>query len=128
MATERLSMRKTREILRLKWLGRRHRDIRRSTGASLGKISDVATRARAAGVDELAAATLTEDELEAKLFPPAPRTGSRPLPDPAYLDLELRRPGVTLRLLHEEYLVEHADGFGCTQFCRHYGDWLARRR
>jgi hypothetical protein len=35
MATERLSMRKTREILRLKWvLGRSHREITRALGVT----------------------------------------------------------------------------------------------
>jgi transposase len=32
------------------------------------------------------------------------RHGRGPLPDPAHLHLELRRPGVTLQLLHLEYL------------------------
>ena len=40
MATERLSMRKIREILRHKWaLGRSHRDVAASLGVSVGAIS-----------------------------------------------------------------------------------------
>jgi hypothetical protein len=39
MATERLSMRKTREILRQKWeLGRTHREVAASVGLSLGAV------------------------------------------------------------------------------------------
>jgi hypothetical protein len=30
---------------------------------------------------------------------------------------------VTLRLLHEEYLAAHADGYGYTQFAAHYRTW-----
>ena len=42
MATERLSMRKIREILRLKWvLGRSHREIARATGVGVGTVSEV---------------------------------------------------------------------------------------
>ena len=47
MATERLSMRKIREILRHKWaLGRCHRDVAASLGVSLGAISAAEQRAR----------------------------------------------------------------------------------
>ena len=39
MATERLSMRKIREILRQKWvLGRSHREVARSVGVSVGAV------------------------------------------------------------------------------------------
>ena len=52
MATERLSMRKTREILRQKWeLGRTHREIAASVGQSLGAVAMTLGRARAAGLD-----------------------------------------------------------------------------
>ena len=51
MATERLSMRKTREILRLKWLRRSHREITRALGVSLGTVSEAASRARPRGLD-----------------------------------------------------------------------------
>ncbi len=128
MPTERLSMRKTREILRLKWLlERSHREIQRATGAGLGTVSDTATRAAAAKLDWPAIEQLSDDELEARLYPPAAAT-RRPLPDPARMHVELRRTGVTLRLLHEEYLTAHADGYGYTQFVAHYRTWAAAQR
>ena len=40
------------------------------------------------------------------------------------MHIELRRPGVTLRLLHEEYLGLHAGGYGYTQFVTHYRAWV----
>jgi hypothetical protein len=47
MATERLSMRKIREILRLKWvLGKSHRDAARSLGVSPATVAGVVSRAR----------------------------------------------------------------------------------
>ncbi len=128
MPTERLSMRKTREILRLKWLlARSHREIQRATGAGLGTISDTATRATAAQLDWGAVEQLSDDALEARLYPPAP-AARRPLPAPAHMHIELRRPGVTLRLLHEEYLGLHADGYGYTQFVTHYREWAGAQR
>ncbi len=43
MATERLSMRQTREILRQKWaLGRSHRAVARSLGISSGAVGSTA--------------------------------------------------------------------------------------
>ena len=64
MPTERLSMRKSREILRLKWLlARSHREIQRATGAGLGTISDTATRATAAQLDWSSVEQLSDDAL-----------------------------------------------------------------
>ena len=52
MAGPRLSMHKTREILRQKWqLGRSHREVARSLGLSLGMVSGTLTRAETASVD-----------------------------------------------------------------------------
>src|SRR5207247_1792263 len=41
---------------------------------------------------------------------------------------ERRKPGVTLELLHLEYLERHPDGYRYTQFCDIYRHWLRRRR
>ena len=40
-----------------------------------------------------------------------------------YFVLELRRPGVTLQLLWEEYKGKHKDGFQYSQFCHHFHLW-----
>jgi hypothetical protein len=78
-----------------------------------------AKRARAAGIDSWdAVEALGEDELERKLYrePPTSPAKPRPRPEPAQIHIELRRTGVTLRLLHEEYLQAHADGYGYTKY------------
>jgi transposase len=123
-------MRKTRDILRLKWsLGRTHREIARALGVGAGTVSDTATRARDAGLDWEGVEALGDDELEAKLYPrPATAPGPRPEPDPAQIDVELRRKEVTLRLLHLEYLEQHPGGIGYTQFCDRYRAWLRDRQ
>jgi len=118
-------MRKAKEILRQKWLlGRSHRAIAASAGVGVGSVSEIAGRAHAAGLATWdAIEALDEAALEARLYP-ARAAGQRPLPDPAYLHTELSRKGVTLQLLHVEYLEQHRDGYGYTQFCEHYRLWL----
>ncbi len=53
-----------------------------------------------------------DSELEQLLYPPPPSAGTpRPEPDFVTIDLELRRKGVTLELLHQEYLALHPEGY-----------------
>jgi len=130
MATERLSMRHTREILRQKWaLGRSHREVARSLGISSGAVGTTVLRARAAGLDWAQVQALADDALEARLYgqPEAAGTRHRPQPDCVYLHAERRKPGVTLELLHLEYLEQHPDGYRYTRFCDIYRRWLQRR-
>jgi hypothetical protein len=109
MATERLSMRHTREILRQKLtLSRSHRAIAQSLGLSSGTVGATVLRARAAGLDWPQVEALTDDALEGRLYGLRAVAGSRsrPWPDCAALHAERRKPGVTLELLHLEYLED----------------------
>lgn len=130
MANERLSMRKTREILRLKWeLGRTHREVATSLGIGLGTVSLVLERAQAAGLRREAVGSLSEAELDERLYRRAEVIlGDRPQPDFVYIHTELRRPGVTLQLLHYEYLERHPQGYAYSQFCERYRRWAKRQR
>lgn len=127
MATARLSMRHTREILRQKWLlGRGHRAIAQSLGVSLGTVGTTVLRARAASLDWPQTQALSDPALETRLYGPRVAPGTtRSLPDCASIHTELRKPGVTLQLLHLEYLEPHPQGYRYTQFCEHYCRWLA---
>jgi transposase len=130
MATERLPMGKTRDILRLRWsLGRSVRQTAASVGASVGAIGKTTTRARAAGLDWAAVEQLDDGALERRLYGPRrpPPGPTRPEPDPVGMHLELKRPGVTLELLHLEYLEQHPDGLQYTAFCDRYRRWKKRR-
>src|SRR5438445_10683479 len=129
MATERLSMRQTREILRQKWrLGRTHREVALGVRISSGAVVAPVLRARAAVLDWAQVDTLSDDALQARVYgPPTPPTHHRPVPDGAALHAERRQPGVTLELLHLEYLEQHPDGYRYTQFCEIYRRWLGRR-
>lgn len=129
MATERLPMHKAREILRLKWTeARRHRQIARALHVGVGTVSDVVRAATGAGLDWAQVAALSEAELEAALYGRPRRARRTPLPDPAAMDLELKKPGVTLQLLHVEYRERHPDGYGYTQFCEPYRRWKRTQR
>lgn len=130
MVTKRLPMRHIREILRLKWtLKRSHRDTARSLGISPGAVASVMSRATAIGLSWDALDGLPDDALEQRLYGPRV-TGcpTRPLPDPAWIHTELRRAGVTLELLHLEYLGQQPDGYRYSAFCAHYRQWVNRQR
>ena len=130
MATERLSMRKLREILRQKWtLARSHRQVAASLQVSIGTVTSVLRRATHAGLDWAQVQTLPDEILEARLYgAPATPGATRPAPDCAYLHAERKKPGVTLELLHLEYLEQHPGGYRYTRFCDLYRQWLARHQ
>ena len=127
MATERMAMRKIREVLRLRWqLGLTVREAARSLGVSLGVVSKMGARATTAGLTWEVVEGLDDTALEEKLYGrPAALTAERARPDPVYVHTELRRPGVTLELLHLEYLEQHPEGLRYTAFCDAYRRWRA---
>src|SRR5947208_17147111 len=82
MAAERVSMRKTREILRLRWgLQRSLRETAASCGVGATTVHDVVARARAAGLRWPLPAELDDAALEARPYPPPPGPDGRPLPE-----------------------------------------------
>jgi hypothetical protein len=106
MPTERLSMRRIRDLLRLTFEnGLSNRQVAASLGLSKGAVSMYLRRARTAGVTWPLPEALTDTALERLLFPGAPQDPEalRPMPNWAYVDAELRRPNVTRALLWEEY-------------------------
>ncbi len=131
MPTERLSMRKIRDVLRLKFEGGlSERLIARSLSLSTGSVNSYLKRARLAGLGWPLSNALDDEALELLLFPPSPARAAqaRPGPDWTVVDKELRRKGVTLALLWEEYRATHPDGFGYSWFCEHYGAFKSRLR
>lgn len=131
MATERVPMRKIREILRLKWVAHRsHREAARSLGVSPGAVASAIGRAHARALTWEAVEALSDDALERLLYGPTPGEidGARPEPDLTWIHQELRRPGVTLELLHVEYLAVHPTGYRYSAFCDRYRAWRARQR
>ena len=126
MPRERLSMRKIREVLRLRWeQGLSHRQIVASCKLGQGTVGEYLRRASAAGLTWPLPEGLTDDALERQLFPPpvTTPTGERPLPDWALVHRELRGKGVTLLLLWEEYQASDPRGFRYSRFCELYQAW-----
>ncbi|MBX3710252.1 MAG: transposase [Gammaproteobacteria bacterium] len=113
-----ISMRKISEILRQRYdLKLTYREIARSQNISTSMVSEYIWRAKAARFDSKLPEGITEEELYQKLFLPVTQTATRPLPDWQMIHQELRRKGMTLRLLWREYRDQYPDGVGYTQFC-----------
>lgn len=121
MARERLSMRKIKEVLRLKSLGLTSREIAKSVSVARSTIAEYLRRAAEAGIVWPLPDGLDDAALERLLFKfkQTPAAGG-PIPDLRYIHTELKKPGVTLSLLWEEYLADNPDGYRYTQFCHHY--------
>jgi transposase len=131
MPGDRLKMRRIRDVLRLKFgQGLSERTISASLGLGKGSVGSYVSRAVKVGLSWPLPEGLDDDGLELLLFPdpPAVPDRDRPMPDWVMVDRELRRPGVTRRLLWEEYRATCPDGFAYTWFCTHYEAWKGRVR
>ena len=129
MAQERLTMRKIREVLRLKWeCSLSNRAIARSCSISHSTVGEYIRRAEEAGLSWPLPDEMDEDRLFELLFPKPPNPGSRviPCPDWSWIHAELRKKSVTLRLLWVEYREDHPTGYGYSQFCALYRRWAKR--
>lgn len=117
-------MRKTREILRLRW-GKKlsQREVGQSCNCSSSTVHDVVARAKQAGLGWPLPDELDDATLEDRLYPKAPCKVVRPEPDFKHIHFELGRKGVTLALLWHEYRDAQPDGFGYSQFCARYRQW-----
>jgi len=123
-------MRHIREVLRLHHsVGMSQRAVARSLDLAQGTVSKYLNRARRAGLTWPLPPELDDDvRLETRLYPPPSDLPSeaRPHPDWAVVHRELRRPGVTLMLLWEEYCDTVTDGFSYSWFCERYKEWAGR--
>lgn len=129
MPAERLSMRKITEVLRLSWGGKLSgRAVARSCDIGRTTVREYLYRARAAGLSWPLPEGMTESELEELLFPPrvTGRSLERPLPDWRHVHEELKRKGVTLFLLWEEYKERYPEGYEYSRFCDLYREWAGK--
>ena len=131
MPAERVSMRRVREILRLKFeCGASDRAIAMAVSVARSTVQLCLLRVAAAGLSWPLPPTLTDQSLEAMLFasPRGSKPGTRLKAEPDWVAIhhELRRPGVTLLLLWEEYRAAHATGYGYSRWCELYRSWEAR--
>jgi transposase len=120
-------MRKIREVFRLKAQGLSARQIAASVGTARSTVAECLRRAEAVGLSWPLPAELTDAALEERLYPALPRSRIQaPPPDWALVHTELRRPGVTLQLLWEEYQSVHPDGYRYSRFCDLYRTFAGR--
>jgi len=115
-------MRSIREVARLQFeFGLSQHDIARSVNIGRTTVREMLVRFREAGLTWPLPSDLSDSQLEDLLYP---QEGAAKFPEPdwRYVYRELRRRGVTLRLLWQEHREEHPDGLGYTQFCAHYRD------
>ena len=114
MPGKRLSMRKIREVLRLKYeLNRSNREIGMSCGIGSSTVGDYIKRVNNAGLAWPLPDELSDTALEQLLYPPpTPRNSSRLFPDfhEVYKELQSRK-DVTLNLLWEEYKERNPEGY-----------------
>ena len=122
-------MRKITEALRLKAAGVPNRDIAVAVGAGKTTVYELLARAQAAGVAWPLPDDLDAEALETLLYPPptAVLAERRPVPDWGEVHRELKRKHVTRRLLWLEWRAANPDGWGYSQYCQHYQDWLDRQ-
>lgn len=118
-------MRKIKEILRLHLEHQQgRRAIARACQVSPTTVSDYIAKAEQFGLDAPGLRKLTDEDLHRLFFPETPaNTPKKALPDFQVLQKELKKKGVTLQLLWEEYRAVHPEGYGRSQFFQTYRDF-----
>lgn len=124
MARERIKMKKVREIIRLKEMGiTSEREIARALKIGRPAVTKYWAAFQQSGVSLAQAKEMSDSQLSAILGSTAQVLPGRlqVLREyfPRYI-IELKKTGVTLELLWQEYKREHPDGYQYSQFCYHY--------
>lgn len=99
------------------------RKIRRALNLPKSTVSDYLTAYKASGLTIDLIQSLNDDQIYSGLFGEKAKGSSRPLPDFAKMNTELKRKHMTRSLLWEEYREKYPDGLGYSQFCEHYRLW-----
>ena len=126
MPSERISMYRVREVLRLSAAGLSVRQVAAGAKLSIGAVSKYLNAARGAGIGWPLPTEWDDAELERRLHG---ETAARPsklvMPVCAAIHQELKRHRhVTLQLLWEEYRERHgAAAYSYSEYCTHYRRW-----
>jgi transposase len=130
MPTKRLTMRRIHRLMTLRFgAGATTRAISRELGISHSTVREYLARIAAAGITWPLPAELTDGELEQRLFVNGGvRAGARHHvePDWAAVARELKRPGVNLMILWEEYRAVHSDGYAYSRYCQLFREFERR--
>ena len=122
MPARRLSIRKIKEVLRLRFgLGLTQEQIARSCNIAQATVHRYLERAEAAGLSWPLPAEIDDRQLEEQLFPTRPGWEPqtiRAMPDWASIHQQLQaNKHLTLQLLWEEYRESHPTGYSYSRFC-----------
>ena len=130
MPNERISMSKLKQLIGLQASNLGVRALGRALGLSVGAVSKYLRAVRACGIEAAEAQTLSDHELERRVFGPllAAKPATLVPPDCAWIHGELKRHRhVTLQLLWEEYLGRFgAAAYRRSAFCLIYRRWEKR--
>jgi len=130
MPTKRLTMRKIRDILRLRMEAQLSiRQIQASTKISVGAIQKLLKQAQALDLAWPLPDNLDDTRLAALFYPEADTQGSGRYQEPDWeqIHCDLRRKGVTKQLLWEEYTEQYPNRcYSYSQFCDRYLKWRGR--
>lgn len=129
MAQRRVSMKKAKEILRLKFeAGLSNHKIARACGVSASTVWDTLSRFQMTGIGWPLPVGMSESDLERRLYRKRGPWEANPerVPDWVEVQRELRNKHVTLRLLWEEYKAEFPDGFQYSWYCERFREWRKR--
>ncbi len=119
----RLTVNTVREIIRLFNLNLSVRNIASSCNISISTVSFYSNRFKSSGITYDEFASLTDEEIKNRLFLKLQKEPKKVMPDMSCLNSELKRKGVTLYLLWEEYIIDNPDGYRYSQFAYHYAEW-----
>ena len=132
MARQRVTMRKIRDILRLRLAGGLSiRQINASTKVSLGSIQKLLSKANELELSWPLPDDLNDVQLALLFYPDADtRTASRfQVPDWPAIHQELKFKGMTKQLRWEEYTQQYPNRcYSYSQFCDRYRHWHAQQK
>jgi len=125
-----LSMRTIRELLRLALSNERisARNIGRSLRVSHPTVKKYVQAISEAGLDWEKIRQMDDEQLKVVLKSSAGRRIDidRPLPDFEYIHQELKKPGVTMYLLWQEYKQANGNGYEYSQFRKYYYQYVRK--
>jgi len=126
MPAERLTMRKIREVFRLKFdCDISNRQIAKSCTIARSTVAEYLFRFQQAALRWPLPQDIDDNQLEQLLYPhlPAVPADQRPVADWSYIHQQLRQKSVTLMLLWQEHKELHPQGHQYSQFCHLYRQW-----
>lgn len=126
-------MRKIRDLIRLKFITRlSHEQIARALSISKGVVAKYAARIQRCGIEPRELLQLTDAQVLEHVQPRSKREvyGDRAPVDCARIHTELKRPGVTLTLLWQEYVAANGGraAYRYSQFALRYHTYVASLR